>query len=130
MPEGNHNRHDGTNLDDHQKQLQKLIAYIELHEFVDQDHVTRRGNRKPFGDALGNAEQQRLKGFNKNVRRHALPFYRVLDAICLAMNDKQQTTHATVGRWFHRTRTHHAAGVFHKRPTCTTLTWGFVNYLQ
>ena len=56
MPEGNHNRHDGTNLDDHQKQLQELIAYIELHEFVDQNHMTCRGNREPFGDALGDTE--------------------------------------------------------------------------
>ena len=98
MPEGDHNRHDGADLDNDQEQLQKLIAYVELHEFIDQDHMTRRGDRKPFGDALGDTEQQRLQGFNKDVRRHALPF--CLCQLCQtpAAASKQQTTHATVGR--------------------------------
>lgn len=48
---------DGADLDDHQKQRKKLRGNLELHEIIDENHMARRRDGQPFGDALDDADQ-------------------------------------------------------------------------
>ena len=51
-------RHDSAQLDDHEEEREELIAHVELHEFIDQDHVARRRDGEPFGDAFDDADEE------------------------------------------------------------------------
>lgn len=56
-------RHDSAQLDDHKEEREELIAHVELHEFVDQDHVARRRDGEPFGDTFDDADEEGFECF-------------------------------------------------------------------
>ena len=64
--------HDGTQLDDHQEQLQELRRHVQLHELVHENHVARGRDGQPFGDALHDADEERLQNFDEHVHRNCL----------------------------------------------------------
>ena len=41
-------RHDGAQLDDDEKQGQKVVRHLQLHELVDEDHVPGGRDGQPF----------------------------------------------------------------------------------
>lgn len=60
-------RHDSAQLDDHEEEREELIAHIELHKFVDQDHVARRRDGEPFGDAFDDADEEGFECFEDHA---------------------------------------------------------------
>ena len=64
--------HDGAQLDDHQEQLQELRRHVQLHELVHENHVARGRDGQPFGDALHDADEERLQNFDEHVHRNCL----------------------------------------------------------
>ena len=60
-------RHDSAQLDDHEEEREELIAHVELHEFIDQDHVARRRDGEPFGNAFNDANKECFERFENHV---------------------------------------------------------------
>ena len=60
-------RHDSAQLDDHEEEREELIAHVELHEFIDQDHVARRRDGEPFGDAFDDADEESFECFEDHA---------------------------------------------------------------
>ena len=60
MEEQQDNRQNGAKLNDNLKQLIKFIRNLQLHKFIQQNHVSRRGNGQPFRNALHNAKEYGL----------------------------------------------------------------------
>lgn len=54
---------DGAELNNDQKRAVERLRHLELDEFVQKHHVTRRGDGQPFGDALDDTEQKRFQRF-------------------------------------------------------------------
>ena len=50
----------GTKLNHDQEHVPERLAHVHLDELIHQDHVTRRRNRQPFGDALDQAHEGRF----------------------------------------------------------------------
>ena len=73
--QGEHGQ-DGADLDDHQEQRKELRGNLELHEIVDEDHMARRRDGQPFGDALDDAYEEGLQRFNDHVLPFGEPFTR------------------------------------------------------
>lgn len=66
VPEQNHHRKDGTQLDDHAEHGHELFTCIELDELLHKDHMTGGRDGQPLGDALHNAHQDGFQNF-KNI---------------------------------------------------------------
>ena len=60
-------RHDGAQLDDHKEKREELIAHVELHEFIDQDHMARRRDGEPFGDTFNDADEECFERFENHA---------------------------------------------------------------
>ena len=50
----------GAKLNHDQKHIPERLAHVHLDELVHQDHVTRRRNGQPFGDALDQTHESRF----------------------------------------------------------------------
>ena len=50
----------GAKLNHNQEHIPERLAHVHLDELVHQDHVTRRRNRQPFGNALDQAHEGRF----------------------------------------------------------------------
>ena len=50
----------GAKLNHDQEHIPERLAHVHLDELIHQDHVTGRGNRQPFGDALDQAHEGRF----------------------------------------------------------------------
>ena len=50
----------GAELNNDQEHIPERLAHVHLDELVHQDHVTRRRNGQPFGDALDQAHEGRF----------------------------------------------------------------------
>ena len=57
-------------MNDHEEKIEEVLADVHLEKFVEQNHMPRAGDGKPFGDALDNAEDNR----NKQIIEHVFPF--------------------------------------------------------
>ena len=66
VPEQDHHREDGTQLDDHAEHGHELFTCIELDELLHKDHVTGGRDGQPLGDALHNAHQDGFQNFKKH----------------------------------------------------------------
>ena len=64
MEEQQDNRQNGAKLNDNLKQLIKFIRNLQLHKFIQQNHVSRRGNGQPFRNALDQTQEGRFKQFD------------------------------------------------------------------
>lgn len=56
VPEQQHYRQDRPQLDHHQKHLPELFRHIQLHEFIQKDHVPRTADGQPLRDTLHNTK--------------------------------------------------------------------------
>ena len=59
--------HDRPDLDHDEEELEEGRRHVELDEFVDENHVTRRGDRQPFGQPLDKADEKCLERFDEHV---------------------------------------------------------------
>ncbi len=57
-------RHNGTQLDNHQKSAVERFRHIKRQKGLEKHHMAGRGNGQPFGNALDDAKQTRLEGFD------------------------------------------------------------------
>ena len=55
---------DCTQLNNHQKHVEKCLAHVELDKLIDQDHMTGRRDGQPFRDALDQTQEGRFKQFD------------------------------------------------------------------
>ena len=62
-----HNRQNRAELNDHLEHGLKRIGHLQLNELIQQNHVSRRADGQPLGNALHNAEEQCLQRFNKQI---------------------------------------------------------------
>ena len=86
LVEKQHNdRQNGAQLDDHLKHALEFIGNLQCHKFIEQNQMSRGGNRQPLGDALHDAEQYGFQYFKHTIllyvgkiRKHStsiIPFY-------------------------------------------------------
>ena len=68
MEEQHDDCQDGTQLDHHIEHGLEFLAAAQENELVQQDDVTGRGDRQPFGDAFHNAEEDRFQDFDNNFK--------------------------------------------------------------
>ena len=61
VPEQDHHRQDGAQLDHYEEHLLEGLGGVDLQEFVHQQHMAGRTHRKPFGYTLDNAEEDDLQ---------------------------------------------------------------------
>lgn len=52
-----YDRQNRTKLDNHHEHLFESVGDVQADEFIQEDHMARAADRKPFGNALHNAEQ-------------------------------------------------------------------------
>ena len=64
VEEQHEHRHDGAQLDDHEKRAVELGRHVQRDERLEQHHMARRRDRQPFGDALDDAEEDCLERFD------------------------------------------------------------------
>lgn len=58
VPVDDDNGHDGSNLNDDFKHAVKWFWNVQFDKLIKQDHMPRAADRKPFGDAFNDTEQE------------------------------------------------------------------------
>ena len=70
LPKEDHHSQDGTQLDDHQKHILKLLGDVHLDELIHQQHVPRTADGEPFRNPFYNSQKDHFDQFY-NMIHHA-----------------------------------------------------------
>ena len=66
-------RQDGAQLDNDLEHAPELFRHVQADEFINENHVTRRRDGQPLGDALDQTEKRRFEQLD-DIQRIPLPF--------------------------------------------------------
>ena len=66
-------RQDGAQLDNDLEHAPELFCHVQADEFINENHVTRRRDGQPLGDALDQTEKRRFEQLD-DIQRIPLPF--------------------------------------------------------
>ena len=61
MEKQQHYRQNGTQLNHHLEHFVKFLAYLELYQLVQKNHMSCGGDGKPLRNALHNAKENSLQ---------------------------------------------------------------------
>ncbi len=113
MPVQQHHGQNRPQLNHHQEHIPEFLLHIHCHELVQQDHVAGAAHRKPLGDSLHDAEQDRFH----NVDDHRFPHNL---RICPGPGRVRLRTDPATGSVFYHTIRHLTRGFPHDTslPVC------------